>query len=85
MNDVLQLFKRNFSSAQFDAKAVQMFCWASSLLVMVGGILKLTRLPLTESELFFGILLVMSMSILLVIAGILVPIAKFVSQQQRAE
>ncbi len=54
MTDLLQLFKKNFTSSRFDVKAVQTFCWACSLLVMVGGILKLTRLPLTESELIFG-------------------------------
>ncbi len=52
MTDVLRLFKSKLTSSGFDAKAAQIACWICSLIVMVVGIFKLTRLQLTEAELF---------------------------------
>jgi hypothetical protein len=83
MTNVLRLFKRNLTSTGFDAKAAQMGCWICSLIVMVAGILKLTRLQLTEAELFFGVLLVMAVTVLGIIAGLLMPIVEFVAQKQK--
>jgi hypothetical protein len=85
MTDVLRLFRRNLTSTGFDAKAAQIACWICSLIVMVAGILKLTRLQLTEAELFIGVLVVMAVTILCIIAGLLMPIVEFVAQQQRDE
>ena len=85
MTNVLRLFKRNLTSTGFDAKAAQMAFWICSLVVMVAGTLKLTRLPLTEAELFFGILLVMAVTILGTIAGLLMPVVEFVAQKKTGE
>ncbi len=83
MTDVLRLFKSKLTSRGFDAKAAQIACWICSLIVMVVGIFKLTRLQLTEAELFFGILLVMAVAILVIITGLLMPIVEFVAQKTK--
>jgi hypothetical protein len=85
MTDMLRLLNRSLTSTSFDAKAAQTACWACSLIVMVTGILKLTRLQLTEAELFFGILLVMAVTILGIIAGLLMPIVEFIARKQKEE
>jgi len=82
MTDVIRLFTRNLTSTGFDAKMAKMACWICSAVVMVAGILKLARLQLTESELFFGILLVLAVAILFIILGLLMPIVEYVAQKQ---
>ena len=69
MTDILQLFKRNLTSPRLDATLAQIFCWTCSIIVMVAGVLKLSRLQLTEKELLFGILLVMAVTLLGIVAG----------------
>ena len=85
MINISRILGRNLTSTGFDAKAAQIGCWICSLIAMVAGIFKLTRLQLSEAELFIGILLVMAVTILCIIAGLLMPIVQFVARQQRDE
>lgn len=55
---VARAFGRKIGSDRLDAGIGQIACWSVSLLVLVLGVLKLASLPLTETELFFGLLLV---------------------------
>ena len=55
---------RKLSSDRFDAGLCQLSCWGVSILVLVLGILKLTALPLTETELLFGLMLVFAIVLL---------------------
>ena len=83
MNGFFTWLFRKLTSASTDAKIGQAFCWVGALLVMVAGMYKLTRLPLNEAELFFGVLLVMAVTLLGVIAGLLLPVVEFVARKER--
>ncbi len=65
---------RKISSDGFDAGMGQMACWAVAILVLALGFLKLASLPLTETELFFGLLLVLAVVLLSVNFGMLLRI-----------
>ena len=75
MPGILRSMLRPLTSDTFDAKAGQVACWLVSGLVLVLGFLKLFRLPLSETELFFGILLVLAVALLGVLIGLVLPIA----------
>lgn len=75
MLSMFQLLKRQMTSPSFDAKAGQIASWIASALVLILGMFKLCRLPLTETELFFGVLLVLTVSLLGVLIGLVLPIA----------
>ena len=77
--DMIRTLKRTATTATFDAKVGQALCWFFSGVVMVGGLLKLTTLALTEFEFFIGLLLVVAVSVLGLIAGILLPIAQYLA------
>ena len=85
MAHIVQHFKRHFSSTRFDVKAAQLILWCIALIIMVGGIHKLTRFELTESQFFIGILLIMSVTLQIVVGGLLLPILEFVMQQRNSE
>jgi hypothetical protein len=75
---VSRLFRslsRPLTSQGFDVKAGQIACWCASIAIMMIGILKLGRLPLNETELFFGVLLVMTVTLLGVLIGLVLPMA----------
>jgi len=80
---VLQYFQRKLTSEKFDAKAGQVACWMVSGFILVSGIFKVTAMQLSEPQLFFGILLVLSVALLGVVLGILLPIAQFVEQRRK--
>ena len=63
---------RKISSAGFDANMGQMACWIGAICILVLGFIKLTLLPLTETELFFGLLLVIAVAQLQVTLGMLI-------------
>ena len=75
MFHIFQSLTRPLTSQAFDAKTGQFACWLASGLVLVLGMLKLCRLPLNETELFFGVLLVLAVSLLGVLIGLVLPIA----------
>ena len=61
---IARMLGRKLSSDRFDAGMGQLSCWSVSVLVLVLGILKLAALPLTETELFFGLMLVLAVALL---------------------
>lgn len=71
---IARAFGRKIGSDRFDAGIGQIACWSVSLLVLVLGVLKLASLPLTETELFFGLLLVFAVALLAWNLGMLVRI-----------
>ena len=83
MAHIIQYFTRTFTLTRFDVKAAQVVVWSVALVVMVGGIYTLARFQLTEPELFFGILLVMAVSLQVIVAGLLLPIVAYVAQQKK--
>lgn len=85
MTNLIRSCFRNLTTSRFDAKAAQAACWICSLLVLVVGVLKLTRLQLTETELFLSILLVLAVAILCLITGLLMPIVEYVSQKKNTD
>ena len=68
------IFGRKITSPGVDAGMGQLACWVGSILVLGLGFLKLGSLPLTETELFFGLLLVLAVGLLGVNLGMLVRI-----------
>ncbi len=55
MNAITKLLCRPLCSDLFAAKVVQIACYVIAIGVFVLAIMKLTTLPLTEQQLFFGI------------------------------
>jgi hypothetical protein len=72
-----------FSSDGFDAALGQYACWSASILILGLGFLKLSSLTLSETELFFGLLLVLAVGLLGVTLGMLVRIENNARQQKR--
>ena len=71
MESIKRLMVARVSSTRFDEQLgawIGCLCGVATLLL---GILKLTRLPLNETELFFGILLVVAVSSQMIGLGIL--------------
>jgi hypothetical protein len=73
MNQVIRTMTRPLTSSRTDAKWTQIACWLASGIVLLLGMLKLTTLPLSETELFFGLLLVLTVGLLCVLLGLVVP------------
>ena len=85
MAQFVQQFKRNVTSTRSDVKIAQWILWSIALLIIVGGIYQLTRFQLTESQFFFGILLVLSVSLQVILGGLLLPVVQFVAERQKTE
>ena len=81
MRNVFRLLKHRLTTTRFDAQAGQFGCWLMSLTFMVIGIRRIASYQLTEPELLFGILLVMALTLLGVIAGLIIPVLRFVATQ----
>ena len=69
MRHVFRFLLHPISTARFDNRLSQFLCYAGSLMVLVLGILKLSRLELDEAHLFLGVLLVLTVTMLGVIGG----------------
>jgi hypothetical protein len=80
---IVRALGRKLSSDRFDAGMGQISCWGVSILVLVLGLLKLAALPLTETELFFGLMLVFAVALLAWNLGMLVRIDSSTRQQNR--
>jgi|GEM_PF-493614 len=80
---IARTLARKLSSDRFDAGMGQLSCWGVSILVLVLGILKLTALPLTETELFFGLMLVFAVVLLGWNLGTLIRIESNTRKQNR--
>lgn len=80
---VFKSLQRKLTSDKFDATMGRMACWAVSGFIMVTGLLKVSAMHLTEPQLFFGILLVLAVSLLGIILGVLLPVAQTVEQWRK--
>jgi hypothetical protein len=69
-------FLKSITSQSFDAKVGQMGSWLAAIVVFCMGMYKLTKLPLSETELFFGLLLVLTVSLLMVLMGLILPLTQ---------
>jgi hypothetical protein len=72
--ELCRALNRRLSTSRFDANLgrIVAFAWAAAMLPL--GLLKLMSLRLTEVELYFGILLVMTVALLAVVIGLLLGI-----------
>lgn len=65
---------RKLSPEGFDVSMGQFACWVVAILVLSLGFIKLGSMSLTETELFFGLLLVVTVGLLCVCLGFLLRI-----------
>ena len=76
---VMSLFQRvlgmRLSSERFDVRLGQLLCFAAGPLLLVVALGGLARLALTPGEAFIGVLASLAMALLLVILGIVLPLA----------
>ena len=70
-----QFLGHKITSDTFDMKLAQVACFVVGLLVLVLSFWKLTRLDLSEAQLFFGVLLSLCAPLLFIIVGLLLPVA----------
>ena len=73
MSYLLKRLHRPLTTHVFDIKAGQIGTWLAAILVLVAGMLKLSRMGLSEREVFFGVLLVLTVSLLMVLIGLVLP------------
>jgi hypothetical protein len=66
---------REITNDVFDRKLGQVASFVAGALVLVLSLGKLTRLELTEEQLFFGVLISLVVPLLLVVIGLLLPIS----------
>ena len=72
MRQVFGFLVKPVSTGRFDNRLCQVLCYACSLVVLVAGVLSLSRLGLDTTHLFLGLLLVLAVMILGIVAGTLV-------------
>lgn len=69
-------FFKSITSHSFDAKVGQMGGWFASVFVLGMGFYKLSKLPLSETEFIFGVLLVFNVSLLMMLMGMILPLTR---------
>ena len=74
-HQIVQILNLHLVADNTVAKFVQILCFAVSIFVLTLSLWKLACLDLTEAQLFFGVLLSSIMPILLIVLGILMPLA----------
>ena len=67
-------FFKSITSQSFDVKFGQVGSWIAAVAVLGMGMYKLTKLPLSETELFFVVLLVLTVTLLMVLMGLILPL-----------
>ena len=67
-------FFKSITSHSFDVKFGQVGSWIAAIAVLGIGMYKLTKLPLSETALFFGILLWLTVTLLMVLMGLILPL-----------
>jgi hypothetical protein len=72
---IVQLLKRNIVADEILMRVVQLACFVAGVAVLALSIWKLTRLDLTEAQLFAGVLLALVTPLLLIVIGLLLPIS----------
>jgi uncharacterized membrane protein YiaA len=72
---ITQTLNRNIVADDAMAKFVRVLCFVAGIFVLGLSLWKLSHLDLTESQIFFGVLLSGIMPMLLIVLGLLLPIA----------
>ncbi len=72
---IRQLLGKRVTDNLFDARLGQVVCFIAGVLVLALSLWKLTRLELTEAQLFFGVLLSLAVPLLFIVIGLLLPIS----------
>ena len=72
-HQIKELLSHKISSDVFDMRLGQGACFVASALVGALSFWKLTRLDLTEAQLFFGVLLSFVTPLLFIVIGLLLP------------
>ena len=72
---ITRFFGHTISSDAFDTRLGQVVCFVAGVLWLVVSIWKLTRFDLSEAQFFFGLLLSFCVPLLLVIVGLVLPMA----------
>jgi hypothetical protein len=75
MNRISKWFLFPLSSKRLDTTAAQIVCWLAGISIMVIGVFKLCSLPLSETGLFFGMLSILTVTLLFFLIGLVLPIA----------
>ena len=75
MSHLRDKLSRPLTTPAFDVRLARTLCWLGSAAILILGFVKLTRLPLSETELFFGVLLVLAVGLLGVLIGLVLPMA----------
>ena len=70
-----RVLEKRLSSARFDVRLGQLLCFAAGPALLVVALVGLGRLALTPSEAFIGVLASVAVALLLVILGIVLPLA----------
>ena len=72
---IAKIMSRQITSDSFDLNLVRVASFIAAAVVLTLSIWKLTRLELTEKELFFGILLSLIIPFQLIVLGLLLPLS----------
>ena len=75
MNRLLRVMIQPLTPDRIDVKGGQIVCWLAAMAVLILGMLKLAELSLTEAELFVGLLLVLTVTLLMVLIGLVLPLS----------
>lgn len=75
MLERIKRLNRQITSSALDGQIGQTGCFLGSAIVLLSGFYKLFELHPNEKELFFGILLVLGVSLLGVLIGLVLPLA----------
>lgn len=71
---IIQSLSREITHDAFDRTLGSVACFVAGVLVLVLSFWKLTRLELTEAQLFLGVLISLVVPLLLIVIGLLLPI-----------
>lgn len=74
-DSITRFFGRTVSSDAFDKTLGQGVCFIASIVILLVSLWELRRLDLTEAQLFFGLLMSLAVPLLLLIMGLLLPLA----------
>ena len=79
---ITQFFGRKISNEVFDLKLGQVVSFVTGILLFALSIMKLTKLDLSETELYFGVLLSLTVFFLCIIMGLLLPMSTAAGRQK---
>lgn len=81
--NLMRALQRKVTSERFDIRGAELGMYGVSLVVLVLGVHKLVLLKLSEANLFFGLLLVLTVSMLGGITGLLMGMRAQISESRR--